>query len=409
MRAASWAVSARGLGKRYRLGEAVGRPRSLYELLTDGFARLSGASTDRRRADEVWALEDVDFEIAPGEVVGVVGRNGAGKSTLLKVLSRITTPTTGRVELRGRLASLLEVGTGFHPELTGRENIYLNGTILGMRRREIDRKFDEIVAFAETERFLDTPVKRYSSGMYVRLAFAVAAHLDADVLVVDEVLSVGDAAFQRKSLGRMADISTSGRTVIFVSHNLGAVRRLCGSVLVLERGRLRFRGSTEEGVGLYEDQIAAQPALEAPQFHGALSDRIRFRSLRFLQEGREVERVDPEAELTIEVEGVAEERFEALDLNIGVSRDGVRLFSCHDAAAATPMDPGPFRSSFRLAAATLRPGRYAVGLGAYRPGMVETLWSPEVAILEVTERWGERVEEREVGAVGVEYRGERRQ
>src|SRR5262249_22137041 len=210
-------------------------------------ARRFGRSAAPRcddSAESFWALRGVSFSVADGEVVGVVGRNGAGKSTLLKLLSRITAPTEGRIRLRGRVASLLEVGTGFHPELTGRENVFLNGAILGMTRAEITRKFDEIVAFAEVERFLDTPVKRYSSGMYVRLAFAVAAHLDPEILLVDEVLAVGDAAFQRKCLGRMSDVARGGRTVLFVSHNLGAVRSLCSRSLYLRSGSLAMDGPT---------------------------------------------------------------------------------------------------------------------------------------------------------------------
>ena len=203
------------------------------------------------RRSDFWALKDVSFEVPPGEVLGVVGRNGAGKSTLLKVLSRITEPTTGRVELRGRVGSLLEVGTGFHPELTGRENIYLNGAILGMKRREIARKFDEIVAFAEVEQFLDTPVKRYSSGMYMRLAFAVAAHLEPEILLVDEVLAVGDAEFQKKCLGKMGDVAGEGRTVLFVSHNMGAVQTVCRRALLLDHGRVKMIGPAEEVVAEY--------------------------------------------------------------------------------------------------------------------------------------------------------------
>jgi len=243
MAAPGWAVRCEALGKQYRLGEGAGRPRSLYETLSDGLALLKRRPATPRE-ELFWALKEVDFEIGQGEVVGVVGRNGAGKSTLLKILSRVTTPTEGRVILRGKLASLLEVGTGFHPELTGRENIFLNGTILGMRRREIERKFDEIVAFAEIERFLDTPVKRYSSGMYVRLAFAIAAHLEPDILIVDEVLAVGDLAFQAKCLGKMEDVAQHGRTILFVSHNLQAVQRLCARSLLLESGELIKEGET---------------------------------------------------------------------------------------------------------------------------------------------------------------------
>ena len=244
-------IKVMGLSKRYRIGQSK-TSRTLRETVWDTLATpgrvartLRGVSGDGRRttpgaesAREIWALRDFDLEVMPGEVLGIVGRNGAGKSTLLKILSRITEPTEGRIELYGRVGSLLEVGTGFHPELTGRENIYLNGAILGMRRAEIDRKFDEIVAFAETEKFLDTPVKHYSSGMYVRLAFAVAAHLEPEILLVDEVLAVGDVAFQRKCLGKIGDVASSGRTVIFVSHNMASIESLCGSCLLLSGGRL---------------------------------------------------------------------------------------------------------------------------------------------------------------------------
>ncbi|MEA2173735.1 MAG: lipopolysaccharide transport system ATP-binding protein [Blastocatellia bacterium] len=246
-------IKADKLGKEYKLGTRDAAYATVREALA-GWARaplalLSGAG--RRRAQTVWALRDVSFEIHPGEVVGIIGRNGAGKSTLLKLLSRITEPTTGRAELYGRVGSLLEVGTGFHPELSGRENIYLNGSILGMSRAEIESKFDEIVAFAEVEKFLDTPVKRYSSGMYVRLAFAVAAHLEPEILVVDEVLAVGDHAFQQKCLSKMQDVSARGRTVLFVSHNMGAISRLCQRCILLDQGRVIDIGPTSKVVQSY--------------------------------------------------------------------------------------------------------------------------------------------------------------
>jgi lipopolysaccharide transport system ATP-binding protein len=239
------AIEVQGLSKRYVLGEI--HPSLLSERLGNLLRRR-----DRSGRSELWALKDVSFELQRGEVLGIIGRNGAGKSTLLKILSRITLPTAGRAAVRGRLASLLEVGTGFHPELTGRENIYLNGTILGMRRHEITRKFDEIVAFSEVEAFLDTPIKRYSSGMYVRLAFAVAAHLEPDVLVVDEVLAVGDRQFQEKCLGRMQSIARGeGRTVLFVSHNLDAIARICTRGLYLRSGRVAFGGAIQETIDAY--------------------------------------------------------------------------------------------------------------------------------------------------------------
>ena len=240
------AVQAHGLGKRYLLSQ---RPRAT--TLPERLAQLVRAPFGGAADEELWALRDVEFAIPTGSAVGIIGRNGAGKSTLLKILSRITPPTTGEVRLRGRVGSLLEVGTGFHPELTGRENIFLNGAILGMRRREIRARFDEIVAFAEVERFLETSVKRYSSGMYVRLAFAVAAHLEPEILVVDEVLAVGDAEFQRKCLGKLGEVASGGRTVIFVSHSMQAVSALTQRVLLLENGSCVFDGGTAEGIAKY--------------------------------------------------------------------------------------------------------------------------------------------------------------
>ncbi len=260
------AIRVENLSKRYRLGMGPGGPyRTLREsIMSVAAAPFKWARRTRTRtrpargtyptpidAGDFWALSNVSFEVQPGDVVGIIGRNGAGKSTLLKILSRITEPTLGRALLRGRVGSLLEVGTGFHAELTGRENIYLNGSILGMTRREINRKFDEIVAFSEIEKFLDTPVKRYSSGMYVRLAFAVAAHLEPEILIVDEVLAVGDLAFQRKCLGKMGEVSRSGRTVLFVSHNMAAVEGMCQQGVVLDRGRLRYAGAVTDAVQHY--------------------------------------------------------------------------------------------------------------------------------------------------------------
>jgi lipopolysaccharide transport system ATP-binding protein len=243
-------IRAEGLGKQYTLGRM-----DRYPTLRDALIGTLKAPFTRRpsaaRSESLWALRDLSFEVRRGEVLGVIGHNGAGKSTLLKILSRVAEPSAGRAMLRGRIGSLLEVGTGFHPELTGRENVYLNGAILGMRRAEIARQFDRIVAFAEVARFIDTPVKHFSSGMYMRLAFAVAAHLEPEILIVDEVLAVGDAAFQRKCLGRMEDVAHGGRTVLFVSHNLDAVRRLCSRCLLLQHGRLEALGDTSEVIAQY--------------------------------------------------------------------------------------------------------------------------------------------------------------
>jgi lipopolysaccharide transport system ATP-binding protein len=260
------AIRCDGLSKRYRIGQSE-RYRALRDVVADAagspFRRLRSAfshsngngnlpaETRNSKSNTIWALDNLSFEVKQGEVVGVIGRNGAGKSTLLKILSRITRPTKGTAEIHGRVGSLLEVGTGFHPELTGRENTYLNGAILGMRKAEIERKFDEIVAFAEVEKFIDTPVKRYSSGMHVRLAFAVAAHLQPEILLVDEVLAVGDAAFQKKCLGKMGNVAKEGRTVLFVSHNMQAMSQLAERCILLADGQARFDGGTAQAVALY--------------------------------------------------------------------------------------------------------------------------------------------------------------
>lgn len=251
-------IEVKNLGKKYTIGEKESYV-ALRDVLTNvakspmhWFGNKIKTVAGLEHPNDFWALQDVNFTVEPGEVVGIIGRNGAGKSTLLKILSQITPPTTGEIRLRGRVGSLLEVGTGFHPELTGRENIYLNGSILGMRKKEIEKKFDEIVEFSGIEKFLDTPVKRYSSGMYVRLAFSVAAHLEPDILVVDEVLAVGDAEFQKKCLGKMEDVTKKeGRTVLFVSHNISAVRRLCLRSIMLEGGKLALNGDTEEVIDYY--------------------------------------------------------------------------------------------------------------------------------------------------------------
>jgi lipopolysaccharide transport system ATP-binding protein len=259
-----------GLCKRYRIG-AIEKRRQLRESIVNAVSApgrwLRAAYHPGASNDVIWALKDVEFEVAEGEVVGIIGRNGAGKSTLLKILSRITDPTEGRVTLTGRVGSLLEVGTGFHPELTGRENIYLNGVILGMKRAEIRRKFDEIVAFAEIEEFLDTPVKRYSSGMYMRLAFAVAAHLESDILLVDEVLAVGDAAFQAKCLGKMESVARQGRTVLFVSHNMSSVQHLCRRAILFRGGRLEMAGEPAQVIGHYLSDACQNSAMDIRNWH----------------------------------------------------------------------------------------------------------------------------------------------
>jgi lipopolysaccharide transport system ATP-binding protein len=248
------AIDAQGVSKKYRIGEMQAAYGTLRESLSHAGKRMIGREHHTARKQEIWALRDISFQVPEGQVLGVIGRNGAGKSTLLKVLTRITTPTSGRVEIRGRVGSLLEVGTGFHAELTGRENIYLNGAILGMKRREIDQRFDAMVEFSGVEKFIDTPVKRYSSGMYVRLAFSVAAHLEPEIMLVDEVLSVGDAEFQRRCLGRMEELGSAGRTVLFVSHQLSAIAQLCDRALQINGGKIVQDGPPADVIAQYLHQ-----------------------------------------------------------------------------------------------------------------------------------------------------------
>jgi homopolymeric O-antigen transport system ATP-binding protein len=296
------AIAADGLSKRYRIGELQPGYGTLRESLVRAAKRLAGGP-HRHHHEELWALRGVSFSVPEGEVVGVIGRNGAGKSTLLKLLTRITTPTEGRAEIRGRVGSLLEVGTGFHPELTGRENVFLNGSVLGMKRREIAGKLDDIVEFAGIERFIDTPVKRYSSGMYVRLAFAVAAHLEPEILLVDEVLAVGDAEFQRRCLGRMQDFGRSGRTVLFVSHNMQAVARLCERTILLDGGQIVRDGTSPEVVAYYlQSGHGTGSYREWPDLEASPGDDIaRMRWVRVVQNDETADTVDVRRPIGIEM------------------------------------------------------------------------------------------------------------
>ena len=365
-------IRAEGLGKKYLIGHEAERERyvALRDVIARGARNAWRMAADMARGrivvpgdavEEFWALRDVSFEVRRGEVLGIIGRNGAGKSTLLKVLSRITEPTEGRVTIKGRVASLLEVGTGFHPELTGRENIFLNGAILGMTRSEIKRKFDEIVAFAEVEKFLDTPVKRYSSGMYVRLAFAVAAHLEPEILIVDEVLSVGDAEFQKKSLGKMQDVAGHGRTVLFVSHNMGAVSRLCRQVLLLQAGRVTgLYKSAESGVSAYLLSMKGAARQEG-KIDPKWSKNGYFIPLAFSAESGGP---NPSTSgIVIKTSGVLARNDPALLIAVGIySSDGTLLFwtTHRDLQSATWMeiDPGPVELSFSLPIDVLNEGQY---------------------------------------------------
>jgi lipopolysaccharide transport system ATP-binding protein len=374
-------ITVEHLSKRYFIGHKSARPAresTFRDMIVREISSLARSASDLVRGrqiasgdevEEFWALDDVNFQVNQGEVLGIIGQNGAGKSTLLKILSRITEPTKGRITISGRVASLLEVGTGFHQELTGRENIFLNGAILGMRRTEIRRKFDEIVAFSEVERFLDTPVKRYSSGMYVRLAFAVAAHLEPEILIVDEVLAVGDAEFQRKCLGKIGDVAAGGRTVLFVSHNMNVVSKLCKAVLVLSRGRAEGVSSdVSDSISRYLNPVGLQ---EMPFWENA-NKRILtefITAFRFFAKQNDTDRKLSEfrndSPISIFVGGVVHRRHSALTAGIAVyAADGTLLFWSYTTDTDQPLwanlDQGPFLLTCEIPPHLLNEGTYFV-------------------------------------------------
>jgi lipopolysaccharide transport system ATP-binding protein len=370
------AIEVQSLAKRYQLGERAVLHGTLRDAMGRTVRRLLHRARGRQDAeDTIWALDHVTFDVARGEAVGIIGRNGAGKTTLLKILSGITDPTDGEARVWGRVGSLLEVGTGFHPDLTGRENILLNGAILGMPRGEIMRKFDEIVAFAEVERFIDTPVKRYSSGMYLRLAFAVAAHLEPEILLVDEVLAVGDASFQRKCLGKMSDVAGEGRTVLFVSHNMAAVRSLTQRVVWLDRGRLVEHGPTSEVVSRY---LAATDVPIGSGIVDLTSDEYRrdvwkqtaravsFDSLALLgPDGLPTAHVAELTPIRFDIGLHVREPVRFLEIALRVKTgDGTRIFSCLSGQRDMELDVGEHVVSCAIPRHPLRPGAYSVELGA---------------------------------------------
>ncbi|MBN1671873.1 MAG: ABC transporter ATP-binding protein [Kiritimatiellae bacterium] len=380
-------ITVSNLSKRYRLGQ-IGAT-----SLRDSFdrwcqrlrgreapaVRTPGVEQETARRDELWALREVSFDVQRGEAVGIIGPNGAGKTTLLKILSRITEPTTGRAVLRGRVGSLLEVGTGFHPQLTGRENVYLSGAILGMRNAEIDRKYDEIVAFSELAPFMATPVKRYSSGMYVRLGFAVAAHLEPEILLVDEVLAVGDVSFQKKCLGKMRDTAAGGRTVLFVSHNMSAIRQLCPRCLWVDHGRVRDFGGSERVVDAYlEDAVGAVVPAEKT-FDEDASKEFQLRAVRMMgRDGTARDRFDCDEPVTLELTCQVHRRVPALCGYLSLARGGETVLVA-DSYDSVP-DPlgdlpvGTHRVRVSIPARTLGPGDYSVYLNftsAFSAGSVD--------------------------------------
>lgn len=379
-------VRVKNLGKEYRIGKRQQPYDTLRETITGavsaGLGRFRRAQTNG--TDTIWALKDVNFEVQRGEVIGVIGRNGAGKSTLLKMLSRITQPTTGRAELFGRVASLLEVGTGFHPELTGRENIYLNGAILGMKKKEIALKFDQIVAFAELEQFLDTPVKRYSSGMYMRLAFAVASHLEPEILLVDEVLAVGDAAFQKKCLGKMGAVAREGRTVLFVSHNMVAVRSLCGRALWLDQGQVVAAGETGPVVLDYLEQTTL-PVLEQTwddQSTAPGTEAVQIRSARVrATDADDSQQITIDSTIEIEFDFWSHQPDAVLNLTMHLyTAEGVYVLATGSGSKLRPQ--GVVREKVRIPPRLLNDGIYTVTI-QFVQNSNSLYLHPEILVFEV--------------------------
>jgi lipopolysaccharide transport system ATP-binding protein len=376
------AVSVSGIGKRFR----IAHQREPYGRLTESLAGAARGAVSRLRGhpgattEWFWALRDVTFDVPHGNVVGIVGRNGAGKSTLLKILSRIMEPTTGEADLRGRVASLLEVGTGFHPELTGRENVYLSGAILGMPRRDTQRRFDEIVAFADVEQFLDTPVKRYSSGMLVRLGFAVAAHLEPEILIVDEVLAVGDTAFQRKCLAKMEDVSHEGRTILFVSHNMPAVESLCSSGILLDHGAIAHAGTASDVVQRYLETVAERGQVAI----ASRTDRQGDGRLRFTDIEADL-RTGADSEIRLRYEGRPGLRNVDVAIGLFTTRgEGAAHLSTDATAGTFATLPASGWLGCRLPALPLLPGNYTVNVFGTVNGTIAD-WVTDAAVVEVIE------------------------
>jgi homopolymeric O-antigen transport system ATP-binding protein len=380
------AIQVDNLSKHYRIGGQRQSYNTLRDTLAAAFAQFVNAKPEMRMSESFWALRDVSFAVHRGEVLGIIGRNGAGKSTLLKILSRVTRPTHGRAKINGRVGSLLEVGTGFHPELTGRENIYLNGAILGMTRTEIQQKFGEIVAFAEIDQFIDTPVKRYSSGMYMRLAFAIAAHLEPEILIVDEVLAVGDHAFQQKCLGKMGDVAKEGRTVLFVSHNMASIQRLCHSAMLLEEGRVKVFGKIPEVIQTYLKNAVAPVLSWEPS--STPTKKAYFWKVYLANEKEEqVEHVTTASSLSIIMEYVVQCRCRSLQISVDLlDSNGELIFASNpqDKALDSPEEPGQYRAVVCLPPQILLPKTYGIRTNLWTPweGMLDTVNSLRLSVVE---------------------------
>ncbi len=398
-------LEIRNISKQYVIGGKKKRYLSLRESLPERVKNIIG----KPKSEQFWALNDINFDVYPGDTIGIIGKNGAGKSTLLKIISRITPPTKGYIKARGRIASLLEVGTGFHPELTGQENIFLNGSILGLKRKEIQTKFDEIVEFSGVEQFLETPLKHYSSGMQLRLAFSVAAHLEPEILVVDEVLAVGDAEFQKKCLGKMEEVSRSeGRTVLFVSHNLGAVLNLCQKGVYLKNGQVHSLGKTQEIIDIYLKSLKTAVPLNNITFNGPLQKKITLKKIL-------INNVDPfsypvHISQLVEIEislFFSLKKIKPFRITLSIFKDGIRLFSLHDSKSKTA-GPGDINSLFILTKKVLRPGLYSIAVGGHETNEFgDWFWREDLCTFEITEEWDEDIEPINLGLINVKAKTER--
>ncbi|MEM9885790.1 MAG: ABC transporter ATP-binding protein [Bacteroidota bacterium] len=381
------------VSKQYKIGAKQEAYLSLREKMSTFFKK--SPSTER-----FWALQDIDFQVQEGECIGIIGKNGAGKSTLLKILAKITPPTKGHVKYHGRIASLLEVGTGFHPELSGRENIYLNGSILGLRRVEINAKLEEIIEFSGVEKFLDTPLKRYSSGMKLRLAFAVAAHLEPEILLIDEVLAVGDTEFQKKCMGKMDEVSKSGRTILFVSHNLGAVKNLCKQSILLNKGKIIARGATADCIDTYLNTNVTSTN-ERIDFDGPMASYFDLIEPKINGKYLGHERLCFSPDESIKIELPFSSLFQQpFRITLSLFKNGVRLFSINDQLAKS--GSSRFTAVFELPSYFLRPGIYAIAIGGNNGNLLDKwFWKEDVFSFEILEVWDEKMEAIDWGIIKV--------
>ncbi len=397
-------IEVHGLSKVYNIGhETKAAPGTV--TLRDAISSVAKKPMElltghKLKKEKFWALKDINFNIEQGDVVGIIGRNGSGKSTLLKILSRIVEPTTGEIIMRGKSASLLEVGTGFHPELTGRENIYFNGSILGMKKKEIEAKFDEIVAFSEVEKFLDTPVKFYSSGMYVRLAFSVAAHLEPDILIVDEVLAVGDTAFQKKCLGKMKDVAGQGRTVLFVSHNLSAIRGLCTTGIFLDKGKLQYVGEVNELVDKYLESTTTRVANETIKLNGPLAKSLSINKIIINDTINKRAVIGPEEDIRMKVEYKISTPISSFQFSIGLFKDDQRIATLH-----YPNKPSNIQSdgsfTVQVPKYLLRPGEYYLGVGGEVQKTGDWAWCSDADNFIIKELWDDNNPSNSPGLINI--------